>query len=121
MTLHKGGVGVVSRTLVQCGGMCVGRRRLNMLRSMGLRLGGNRFICLVKGINSKGASLLGAVCNRLSVRSKRTRILNCGVAGVGQGRVPRLHHHLNVIFRSFRLLASHAMRTGLDFMLHTAK
>lgn len=96
------------------------RRRLYILDNMGLRLRGKRFICLVKGMNSKGADLLGALCNRLSMVSNSTRILNCGVHSVGHGRVPRLHQGLNVIFRSFRLLASHAICGGLRFMLHTA-
>lgn len=77
-------------------------------------------MCLVNGMKSKGADLLGAFCNRLSVTSNRTRILKCGVGAVGHGCVPRLEHGLNVIFRSFRLLASHAMCGGLRFILHTA-
>lgn len=62
---------------------------------------------------TNGSAFVGVVCHRMGPASKAIRMNGCGLAAVGRGRIPLLHHFINIIFRSFGLLPGLAMCRGV--------
>lgn len=100
-------------------GVCqAGRVRAITLRGIGLAIGGKRFLDVVKPSNYNGSALLGVVKLLSTPASNAIRVTKVGAVGVGSGRLTRFHGRgLNFIFRSFRLVGSLGMLSGIRLPL----
>lgn len=119
---RRGGGGWVLAVVVglaNVGGVChAGRVRAITLRGMGLRIGGKRFLDVVKPSNYKGSALLGVVNLLSTPADNAVRVTNAGISNVGSGRLTTFHGRgLNFIFRSFRLVGSLGILSGIRLPL----
>lgn len=105
--------------LINVGGVChAGRVRAMTLRSMGLAIGGKRFLDVVKPSNYNGSALLGVVKLLSAPANKDVRMTKAEVRDVGSGRLTTFHGGgLKFIFRSFRLVGSLGILSGIRLPL----
>lgn len=113
----RGGVTVVG--LANVGGVChAGRVRALTLRGMGLSITGKRFIDVVNPSNYNGSALLGVVKLLSTPDDKGVRVGNASMRDVGSGRLTTFHGGaLNFMFRSFRLVGSLGIVSGIRLPL----
>lgn len=105
--------------LASLSGVChAGRVRAMTLRGIGLAITHNRFLDVVKPSKYKGSALLGVVKLLSAPSANAVRVGNARARKVGSGRLTTFHGGaLKFIFRSFRLVGSLGMLSGIRLPL----
>ncbi len=91
------------------------RANARTLRSIGVGVGGNRFIFIMNSSNTNGDAFVGLVVHRRGTGANGVIMGNFSLAGVGHGSIPVLHEAVNVIFRSFELVPAVDIFSGITF------
>lgn len=86
-----------------------------------IRVGRNRFICMMKPDNTNGSAFVGVVCQRRGPSDKAVAVSKMGLTALGGTGMPLVQHGVNIIFRSFGLLRALAICRGITFTLRIVR